>query len=112
MQKEVSFEISCEELRDLLASGEAFQLIDCRGEDEYAICKIDGAKLVPLQTIPVAIPQRIPDKGDRVVVYCHHGMRSARATEYLRSMGYARSQSLAGGIDQWTQRIDPSLQRY
>jgi rhodanese-related sulfurtransferase len=112
MQIEVPFEISCEELRDLQAAGEAFHLVDCRGEDEFAICKIEGAKLVPLQTIPVSIPQRISEKTDRVVVYCHHGMRSARATEYLRSLGYAKAQSLAGGIDQWSARIDPSVPRY
>ena len=112
MQQDLPFEISCLELQALRQSGEAFTLIDCRGEDEYAICHIEGARLIPLQTIPVMIPDRHPDQSERLVVLCHHGMRSARATEFLRSRGYAKAQSLAGGIDQWSLQIDSGVPRY
>jgi rhodanese-related sulfurtransferase len=107
-----SLEVTPDTLRDLLAqtSSAALQLIDCREADEWDICHLDRALLVPLSTFAESAPTHIHT--DRpVVVYCHHGMRSARATQWLRAKGYS-AWSLAGGIELWAQEIDPSLPRY
>ena len=47
-----------------------------------------------------------------VVVYCHHGVRSLRATHFLRSIGVANAFSMKGGIEEWAERIDPEMPRY
>jgi rhodanese-related sulfurtransferase len=46
------------------------------------------------------------------VVHCHHGGRSLRVAHWLREQGFANAQSMAGGIDRWSQEIDPSVPRY
>ncbi|MGF1531390.1 MAG: rhodanese-like domain-containing protein [Puniceicoccaceae bacterium] len=102
-------EISGEEVAPLLAEG-AIQLIDCREEDEWAICRIDGSILIPMDSVPdrlEEISREIP-----VVVHCHHGMRSARVCNYLRQRGYGKVANLRGGIDAWSREVDPSVRRY
>ncbi len=108
-------EITPEETAALLADPAVratFDLIDCREADEFGICRIEGARLLPLSRfIEVALPA-LPDKTRPVIVYCHHGMRSARAATWLRHQGHASTFSLAGGIDLWSQSIDPAVPRY
>ena len=104
-------EVSPEELRVLL-DNEAVRLIDCREPDEYALCRIGGAVQIPLQQIPAEI-EAVRGEGDRpVVVYCHHGMRSLNATQFLRARGLADVFSLRGGIDAWSLVVDPGVPRY
>jgi len=104
-------EISPEETAAWLTEAPSeFQLIDCREADEWAFCRIEGATLVPLSRFAeLAVSHISPDRP--VVVYCHHGMRSLRATHWLRQKGH-RAWSLAGGIDAWSDLIDPSVPRY
>jgi rhodanese-related sulfurtransferase len=45
-------------------------------------------------------------------VHCHHGGRSLRVTQFLRQRGFAQAQNMAGGIDAWSLRIDPTVPRY
>lgn len=106
-------EIPVDRLHGLLASHPgAFDLIDCREEDEWRHCRIEGAVLVPLSRFAEAAPLG-PGTPDRpAVVYCHHGMRSARATQWLRQKGRPLTWSLAGGIEAWSAEIDPSVPRY
>ena len=51
-------------------------------------------------------------RGHEVIVYCHHGVRSLRVALWMREQGFARAVSMAGGIDAWSQQIDPSVPRY
>jgi rhodanese-related sulfurtransferase len=88
------------------------RLIDCREEDELAICRIDGCEWFPLGTFSVAGERLTVDHGRGVVVYCHHGMRSLRAAEFLRAHGVKNCFSMQGGIDAWSQSIDPAVSRY
>jgi rhodanese-related sulfurtransferase len=53
-----------------------------------------------------------PHRGRAVVVYCHHGGRSLQVARFLRGQGFDKAQSMAGGIDEWAETIDPSLPRY
>ena len=52
------------------------------------------------------------EKSDELVVYCHHGNRSARAVDFLRRMGFENVRNLTGGINAWSLEIDPSVPRY
>jgi len=108
-----AFEIEPEELAAQLKSGAVRpRLIDCREPDEFAICKLEGSELLPLSQFVDQVDKLGPDKEVPLVVYCHHGMRSARATEYLRALGYQNTRSLAGGIDRWAVEIEPGMDRY
>ncbi len=103
-------EISVAELRHRQQAGENFNLIDVREQWEYDVCRIEGAKLMPMRTIPANL--QALDGDESVICYCHHGMRSLDVAAWLRSQGVERAQSLAGGIDRWSMEIDPSVPRY
>lgn len=105
-------EISPEELQELRAAKAPLRLIDCREDDEWHICRIEGAQLIPLSNFAELAPARLPDKAAHLVVYCHHGVRSMRATMWLRQQGFISAQSLRGGIDLWSELIDPAVPRY
>lgn len=112
MNQPLPLEISVEELHELREAQSPMQLVDCREEDEWHCCRIEGARLIPLSRFDEEATQRLTDKTAHVVVYCHHGMRSMRATQWLRHQGFAKTQSLRGGIDLWSEMIDPSVPRY
>lgn len=107
---EVAFEITPQELAERCAAGEPMTLLDVREAWEFALGHLDGAALVPLDTLGGAEPGIA--RHSEVIVYCHHGVRSARAAEYLRSRGITGARSLAGGIDRWSREIDASVPRY
>lgn len=103
-------EASPVEVRALLAARDDVFLLDVREPHEHAIAHIDGATLVPLRTVPARV-QDIP-RDRPVVVYCHHGMRSRMAGEFLVDQGFGEVVNLSGGIDAWSVEVDPSLPRY
>lgn len=87
-------------------------LIDCREEDELAICQIPGNRWIPLQQIPRSLESIRSESERGVVVYCHHGMRSLSAVEFLRARGIDRAFTMSGGIDDWSRTIAPEVPRY
>jgi rhodanese-related sulfurtransferase len=103
-------EISVAELRSRQQVGERFLLLDVREPWEHQICRIEGAKLIPMRAIPASL--QTLDVDEPVVCYCHHGMRSLDVAAWLRSQGVENAQSLAGGIDRWSVEVDPSVPRY
>ncbi|MEZ5323551.1 MAG: rhodanese-like domain-containing protein [Verrucomicrobiales bacterium] len=109
-------EITVAELASIKASsdfrGTSPLLVDCREPDEHDICKISGAVLIPLSTFSTEAESKLPGKSHPIIVYCHHGMRSMRATEFLRQKGYSETFSLAGGIDAWAVAVEPGMTRY
>ena len=102
-------QISVEELKKKMDAKEAFLLLDVREQDEYDTAKIPGSKLVPLGTLPNRLSEL--DKKLPIVVHCHSGGRSARATAFLNQQGFS-AVNLAGGITAWSERIDPSVPTY
>lgn len=85
-------------------------MIDVREPAEHAVCQIEGAELIPMRTVP----QRLADldrDDSRIVVFCHHGVRSLSVVDWLRKQGI-ECQSMAGGIDLWSVQIDPGVPRY
>ena len=105
-------EISVPEVAQLRAKGETFVFIDCREPDEAAICKIEGAELMPMSSLADRVGELAGHEGERIVVLCHKGGRSYRVANWLRQQGFAHAQSMAGGIDDWALEIEPSMARY
>ncbi len=103
-------EITIEEAALLLRSSTPPVLIDVREPSEYQVCQIAGSKLIPLATVPERLAE-IP-KDAPVLIHCHHGGRSLRATQFLRSKGYTQVSNVKGGIDAWSLKIDPKVPRY
>ena len=111
------FEIDVVGLHAWRESGEPLRLIDCREDDEFAFNRIEGAELIPLSRFAEEAAAKLPPTADvpdaaPVVIYCHHGMRSLQATHFLRRHGVEKCWSLAGGIEAWSQEIDPAVPRY
>ena len=102
-------EITPTELQQLLGGDNPPSLIDVREEGEAAICAIDGSTLIPMNSLPQRL-QEIP-KDRRVVLYCHSGMRSMMAGQWLSQQGFD-ALSLAGGIDRWAREVEPEMARY
>ncbi len=109
---ELPIEVDCAGVRNLQDTRGDFLLLDCRGADEYAIAAIAGATLIPMNELPDRVAELGADTARRIVVHCHHGGRSLRVANWLRGQGYLQAQSMAGGIDAWSQEIDPSVPRY
>ncbi len=103
--------ITVEELKARLDAGESFRLIDVREPSEHGAAKIEGSELKPLGQI-VNWANELADKGEEIVLHCHHGMRSDRACQYLAAQGFTNVKNLIGGIDEWSLKIDPSVPRY
>jgi rhodanese-related sulfurtransferase len=103
-------EIKPADVKARLESGEKLVLIDVREPWEYELCRLEGAKLVPLGSLAASL-NTLPDV-DEVICYCHHGMRSLDAAAWLRFQGFAKAKSLAGGIERWSVEIDPKVPRY
>ena len=77
---------------------------------EHATASISGAVLIPMREIPGRMTELDRDK--EIVVFCHHGSRSAMVVEFLRRQGFARAINLSGGIDAWSLEVDPTVPRY
>jgi adenylyltransferase/sulfurtransferase len=110
LMSETPLEVTVEEAQRLLAGPNPPLLIDVREMDEYAVCRIEGSRLIPMNSIPTRlaeVPQDVP-----VLVQCHHGGRSMKVTQFLRAKGYARVSNVKGGIDAWSLMIDPKVPRY
>ena len=103
-------DITAVELADRLARGEDFDLIDVREPAEWAIARIEGARLVPLGTIAHASENW--DRSREVVLFCKAGVRSMNAAEQLVERGFTHVTNVLGGITSWTNDVDPSLRRY
>ncbi len=103
------FEITPEELKSRIEGGGEVVLLDVREPHEYEIVNMGGT-LIPLGDLPERVHEL--DSSREIVVFCHHGPRGERAIEFLREMGFRKVKNLAGGIDQWAARVDPSMARY
>jgi rhodanese-related sulfurtransferase len=104
-------EITATEFVELKAVGELL-LLDCREPEEHAIARIEGGRLIPMQQIPERLAELEAWRHKPLIVHCHHGVRSLRVVDFLRSKGFSQAQSLAGGIEAWSLEIDPAVPRY
>ena len=102
--------ISVQELKRKLDAREPIQLIDVREPFENEIARIDNARLIPLGELPGRLNEL--DHESCLVVHCHSGTRSAQAVQLLRGAGFRNVFNLEGGIDRWSDEIDPTVQKY
>ena len=85
------------------ARGDDFDLVDVREPHETAIERIDGARLIPLGTLPHMLNGL--DRTRELVVLCYTGKRSAEAVRQLRLVGFSRATSLSGGLERWNREM-------
>ena len=102
-------QLSTAELKALIESGTPFELVDVRTDEEREFAKIDGSRLLD-QSYQAVLCHLDPNTP--IVFQCHHGVRSQQAAEHFRRVGFRNLYNLRGGIDAWSQFVDPSVLRY
>jgi sulfur-carrier protein adenylyltransferase/sulfurtransferase len=102
--------ISVQELKAKMDAGEAFELIDVREPFEFEIARIDRAKLIPLGEISERANELRREQA--FIIHCHSGRRSAQAVRLLKQRGFNKVYNLEGGIDAWSEFIDPTVPKY
>lgn len=100
------------ELKERIDVGDEPILIDVREPHEVAICQIPGARHFPMRDLPGRIGELEEFVDEEIVVYCHHGVRSANVQAFLQRQGFQRVRNLTGGIDAYSLQADPSIPRY
>ncbi|MEI7729676.1 MAG: rhodanese-like domain-containing protein [Verrucomicrobiota bacterium] len=108
----MNLQISPRELALLLNSGVPPRLLDVRQPEEHAIVALPESRLIPLDELSMRLDELADWKDADLVVYCHHGIRSMHALAILQRHGFLRVQNLSGGIDRWSQEVDPRAPRY
>ena len=103
-------EITPRRLDARLRGGDTITVLDVREPHEWSIARLPDARLIPLSTLPQAVHSL--DRAAEIVVYCHHGARSAAAVEWLQDQGFRAVLNLVGGIDRWSLEVDASVRRY
>ena len=103
-------EITSVELKRRLDQGDALRIVDVREPNEYQINRIPGSELIPLGEVPRRYRELDPD--EEIVVHCKMGARSAKAADFLRSMGFKNVLNLRGGILDWIDKVDPTQPKY
>jgi len=106
----LSYEISPAEAAQILREKGA-RLVDVREPWEFATTRIEGSLPIPMGEVPTRAHKEL-DVDERLVVVCHHGVRSMNVTAWLRRQGFEKAQSLRGGIDAWSVEVDPGVARY
>ncbi len=109
-----TLEIPVEEVKLKLDESEKFTLVDVREPSEYDICRIDGSVLIPLGKIEEMKLQNLNglSQNDEIILHCKAGVRSLKAVKALKKIGFENVKSMAGGIEEWSEKIDPSVPRY
>ncbi|MDX1917536.1 MAG: rhodanese-like domain-containing protein [Candidatus Caenarcaniphilales bacterium] len=104
--------VSSFEAKALLEKETDLVLIDVREDYEYEFCRIEGAKHIPLSRLPECFESLSLIPEQPILIYCHHGKRSAKAALYLSSKGFKNLFNLEGGIDAWSRDIDSLVPQY
>lgn len=110
--EEYPLEIDVQQTQRLLEQAQDFLFVDCREPEENELCRIEGSKLIPMNETPSRIQELSDFQNKRIVVHCHHGVRSMNVVQWLRGNGFPKAQSMAGGIDAWSTEIDAAVKRY
>lgn len=105
-----ALEISVKDLKQLRDRQPDVYLLDVREQAEWDIARIEGAHLKPLRSLEknfADIPRDRP-----VYCFCKAGGRSSRAIQFLKSQGYSNLINVKGGIQAWSEEVDPAVARY
>ena len=85
-------------------------LVDVREPCEFEHCRIEGALLLPMSSVPSRMQELEPDA--YTVLICHHGMRSLQVGMFLQQQGFSRLYNLSGGVAAWAAQVDPAMPTY
>jgi adenylyltransferase/sulfurtransferase len=105
-----AWEITATELKRRLDAGDTPYILDVREPNEYQINRIPGATLIPLGELPRRYQELPRDR--EIVAHCKMGGRSAKAQDFLKSVGFTNVKNLRGGILDWIDKVDPSQPKY
>jgi rhodanese-related sulfurtransferase len=105
---------SCEpiELAKALKEDPEIKLLDVREFHEFEWVHLPTARLLPLSELAARYHELNDWKDSKVVVYCHHGIRSMHAIQFLKMQGFTNTVNLTGGIDAWSLAVDSNCPRY
>jgi sulfur-carrier protein adenylyltransferase/sulfurtransferase len=103
-------EIDVHELQRRMASNKPFVLLDVREISEYEVARLPGSLLIPLGELPERLGELDPEAP--TIVHCKAGGRSAKALALLKEAGFTDACHVKGGINAWSQEIDPSVPYY
>lgn len=103
-------EISALEAANLRKNEDNVIFLDVREDEEVAVCRIDGAMHIPMGQVQERADS-LPKDG-KLVIYCHHGMRSMNVCQYLEAHGFTNAINLAGGIHAWATDVEPEMRHY
>ena len=98
------------QVKEKIDRGENIVFLDVREPWEYQINRLDGAVHIPLGELPHRFKEL--DSDLQIIAYCHMGVRSLKATRFLKSRDFKNVMNLAGGIDAWSVQINPNIPRY
>jgi adenylyltransferase/sulfurtransferase len=105
-----NWEITPVELKKKMDAGEQPFVLDVREPNEYQINRIPGSTLIPLGELPRRYQELPRDR--EIIAQCKMGGRSAKAMEFLKSVGFNDVKNLRGGILEWIDKVDPSQPKY
>lgn len=103
-------EITPDDLKAQLDSGAKPMLLDVREAVEVEAAAIDGSTCIPMNEVPYRMDEF--DRSAEIVVFCHHGGRSAQVAQLLSMRGFQNVKNLKGGIDAWAVTVDRGVPRY
>lgn len=92
--------LTAQEAKARMDSGDSIVVLDVRTQAEFEENHIEGAVLIPNETIISEPPAELPDKDAEILIYCRSGNRSRQAAEKLIGMGYSNVYDF-GGINSW-----------
>jgi adenylyltransferase/sulfurtransferase len=104
-------EVTVQEMQSALAQpGLGIKVLDVREPDEYQIAHVQGVSLLPLSQLAQRYSELDPEQ--HYYLHCKVGARSMKALQFLRERGFRHLKSVRGGIDAWSDQIDPTVPRY
>jgi rhodanese-related sulfurtransferase len=101
-------DITVQELREKLQSGEKFVFIDVREPYEHEEFHVNGSQLIPLNTLISNLGPLEDHKDDEIIVYCRSGGRSGMAAGVMRANGFSKVRNTTGGMLAWIQAFGPT----
>jgi sulfur-carrier protein adenylyltransferase/sulfurtransferase len=102
-------EVTVQQLKALLDAKADIMILDVRNPDEYAICNL-GGHLIPFKELATRLHELNPSQ--QIIIHCHGGGRSSRATDFLMQQGFKHVYNLRGGITAWANEIDQKMAKY
>jgi rhodanese-related sulfurtransferase len=106
-----ALEVSVIGTRDGVVDGSVV-LVDIREPEELAVAAVPGALHIPMGELAQRVNEIDLGEDQTLALLCHTGRRSLAAAMALQRMGIDQARSVAGGIEWWSVRVDPSVPRY